>query len=593
MWKTVKKKMEQQTKRFWGRKISIDSLKSKRFPLVFKLLIVVIGIVLISSLSGVFLLASNNTVQKEVQNLNQLTTTKDQYTNINNSINQIGLIQYDLLTDGYTDTRVRVLKEEIEKVDTELKDIEEFMTQSDDIASYYQHLQSGFDQFVYIYENLLAEPFVGERANRVRVDASQRITKALQTTEGAHSRIQPYFDNAFDENVAVVNEALKRNQQTLFVTVISIGFVSLLILVLFARNLNAGISLILKRIEAYRNGDFTFDANMTRRDEIWDINEGLKIMADQLTDSLHSNIKASEEMLVVSNDVTNRAKLNQEATGKIEELAGLFRQDAQKQLDHATSISAVTEQSSVSSQEIEYAAMSINKKMVEMNEGAKDGSSQMIEMSKTIKAASEETKALSQNMKEVVSSMDEVSKFMTDIEGITGQTNLLALNASIEAARAGEAGKGFSVVANEIRNLSNQTNSFSEQIKTIILRTQGNTVQFMEQFATFEQIVQSVVSTSDEVREIFNEISKKGSNLSVENKEITEAIQAISTGLQEVAASTEDLVESASVLVERSEEITACTTEQITVSGDLVGNMNRLEAVANKVKESTKKFTIN
>lgn len=46
------------------------------------------------------------------------------------------------------------------------------------------------------------------------------------------------------------------------------------------------------------------------------------------------------------------------------------------------------------------------------------------------------------------------------IAGISKQTNLLSLN----AARAGEAGKGFSVVANQIKKLSVDTQENAEDI---------------------------------------------------------------------------------------------------------------------------------
>jgi len=62
---------------------------------------------------------------------------------------------------------------------------------------------------------------------------------------------------------------------------------------------------------------------------------------------------------------------------------------------------------------------------------------------------------------------NKISILSKSINDIIAQTNLLALNASIEAARAGEYGKGFSVVAEEIRKLSEQSKNNIIQIDRI------------------------------------------------------------------------------------------------------------------------------
>lgn len=108
--------------------------------------------------------------------------------------------------------------------------------------------------------------------------------------------------------------------------------------------------------------------------------------------------------------------------------------------------------------------------------------------------------------------MDEVVGLLRDVKGIAEKTTVLSLNARIVAARAGEAGKAFSVVADEVRKLSRESDSFSNQIESVVGKAQeniGSAKDIIESMASKDMsFAISSKSRVDEMMEDVSEIDK-------------------------------------------------------------------------------------
>ncbi|MBR5178428.1 MAG: PAS domain-containing protein [Lachnospiraceae bacterium] len=120
------------------------------------------------------------------------------------------------------------------------------------------------------------------------------------------------------------------------------------------------------------------------------------------------------------------------------------------------------------------------------------------EISKTVDIAAHQMIEVASRQGEVNDSAKGIEKsvkasknILNSIEGIASQTNLLSLNASIEAARVGEAGRGFSVVAKNVRELSDSTKKTTEHIAEILNGMNDSVKDIQEKIELINESVQS------------------------------------------------------------------------------------------------------
>ena len=179
-----------------------------------------------------------------------------------------------------------------------------------------------------------------------------------------------------------------------------------------------------------------------------------------------------------------------------------------------------------------------------------DALDSLMEQNKTVMASMLDIDAQIKATNEAVKKIADASHSITEI---SSQTNLLSLNASIEAARAGDYGRGFGVVANEIGQLAQQSNTAAVTINEIVADLISDSTKSMEiigelndafnkqseQLGGTKTDMDGVVANVNNVGQNAQTISDKVQMLNSSKAQLVDLIAELSAISEENAASTE------------------------------------------------------
>lgn len=170
--------------------------------------------------------------------------------------------------------------------------------------------------------------------------------------------------------------------------------------------------------------------------------------------------------------------------------------------------------------------LALNEEVTRFEIALRENQSNMSNMEKqltTVTTTVNEAKEVFQAMEK---KMDEVSKIAKKLGDISFNTTILSLNASIEATRAGKSGAGFEVVASEMRQLSNNSNVFSEQVSEVVKELMTEVGETAQQFMGSTKALEESIASMAELQESFERLTKQfGSlygNIETQNNNVNE-----------------------------------------------------------------------
>ena len=476
-------------------------------------------------------------------------------------------------------TTSEIVENEISNADAEDLDYDEYAKSLSEVK-----LEGMDSSYVYVVKNdgtMLYHPTKEKVGQPVENAVIKGVVQQLQDGTKPDTAVVEYVFNGTtkysaytilnNENILVLtadeSEALSGITTVTGAAVgISTVIVLLAVIICFlrVRRLMRPLVKVSTIIEEIANGDINADFDMVKEtnDEIGLIIEKMKELTQSLGNIVGRIRNSSDTMSANSYELNDTSSQTLAANNEISKAVEDVAEGSTGMASSISKINENLEEMSRETKDINASVDEIKNQTAAVQDSSKIMNDKIKSMQDSSRKMDDGISAISKRIETVNTTVDKVSNIVSVIEEISSETNLLSLNASIEAARAGDAGKGFAVVAQEIRVLSDNTNTELENIKQIIsslveecrycVQASGTIVEdnakqkeeikaVLDEFGALDEQIQKTAEKADEIEELVTAMIELNDDITKSSNSLTDVSAANAAATEEMNANIEEL----------------------------------------------------